>query len=71
MENLGYVNDGIEKNQLLIQAIKYFIKIAEFGKFAQNESNQIPIFHFVSFPIKLKAGSGIHAPFGSRTSRAG
>ena len=49
MEDLGYVNDGLEQNQLLIQAIKYFIKIADLGQFAQNEGNQIPIFHFVSF----------------------
>ena len=45
-------NGGLETNELLIEAIKYFIKIAAFEKLAQNEGNQIPIFHFVSFAIK-------------------
>ena len=42
-------NGGLETNELLIEAIKYFIKIAVFEKLTQNEGNQIPIFHSVSF----------------------
>lgn len=42
-------NGGLESNQLLIEAIRYFIKIADFEKLAQNEGNQIPIFYSVSF----------------------
>ena len=54
-------NGGLESNQLLIEAIRYFIKIADFEKLAQNEGNQIPIFDYVSFLKKSSFSSFPHS----------